>query len=95
MRLKWTKRASKNLDDILAAIAADNSPVAQRLAIEWIQLVSQLVEFPLIGRVGALAGTRELVLHENTIAYYRVNASPKTVEIVRVLHTKRQFPGAR
>ena len=95
MRLKWTKRASKNLDDILAAIAADHSPAAQRLAILWIQLVSQLVEFPLIGRVGALAGTRELVLHENYIAYYRVKASPKTVEIVRVLHTKRQFPGAR
>ena len=69
MRLKWTKRASKNLDDILAVIAADDAHAAQRLAIEWIQLVSQLVEFPLIGRVGALAGTRELVLHENTIAY--------------------------
>ncbi len=93
MRLKWTKRTSKNLDDILAAIAAENATAGQRLAIDWMQQVSQLTEFPLLGRMGALAATRELVLHENYVAYYRVKA--KTVEIVRVLHTKRQFPAAR
>lgn len=41
-------------------------------------------------RVGRREGTREAVLHPNYVLVYRVGAD--TVEIVSVMHTRRQYP---
>ena len=38
------------------------------------------------------AGVRELVLHANYIAFYRVIDSSRTVEILRVKHVAQQTP---
>ncbi|XXQ68619.1 type II toxin-antitoxin system RelE/ParE family toxin [Neisseriaceae bacterium B1] len=46
---------------------------------------------PMLGRIGrVMKGTRELVVHPNYLIIYRV--LPETVEIVGVLHARRQYP---
>lgn len=90
MALKWTKRATRNLETILDHIANENKEASHKLAVDWAHQFAQLEAFPLLGRAGPVTKVRELVLHENYIAHYRVKG--KTVEIIRVLHTKQQFP---
>jgi toxin ParE1/3/4 len=90
MQIKWTKRATQNLESILAHIATENREAARKLAVNFAEQIEQLKAFPQLGKAGRVAKIRELVLHENYMACYRVNA--RTVEIVRVLHTKRKYP---
>ena len=44
----------------------------------------------MLGRPGLVPLTRELVIHHNHIAYYRIKQ--EQVEILRVLHVRRQYP---
>lgn len=90
MQIKWTKRATENLASILEHIATDNREAARKLAGDFAEQIEQLKAFPQLGRAGRVAKVRELVLHENYMACYRVNG--QTVEIVRVLHMKRKYP---
>lgn len=90
MRIKWTKRAASNLEIILASIAHEWPTAAQRFLADTLHQIDQLTEFPLLGRTGVVPLTRELVLHENYTAFYRVRGD--VVEILRVLHSRRQYP---
>ena len=92
MALRWTKRATRNLEAILDHIASENVEASRKPAVDWAQQFRQLEAFPLLGRAGPVTKVRELVLHENYIAHYRVKG--KAVEIIRVLHTKQQFPSS-
>ena len=90
MQVKWTKRALQNLEKVLSHIAIDNREAARKLAVDIADQVEQPKVFPQLGKAGRVAKIRELVLHENYMACYRVNT--KAVEIVRVLHTRRKYP---
>jgi toxin ParE1/3/4 len=90
MQVKWTIRASKNLDSILAYIAKDNPLAAKKFLFETLEKVDRLETFPLLGRVGIVPSTRELVIHENYIVYYSVDGD--RVQILRVLHVRRKYP---
>ena len=90
MRIKWTQRAANNLETILASIAHERPMAAQRFLADTLQQLEQLTEFPLLGRAGVVPLTRELVLHENYTAFYRVRGD--VVEILRVLHSHRKYP---
>jgi plasmid stabilization system protein ParE len=48
-----------------------------------------LVEFPAIGRPGRVAGTRELIVHENYIVPYRVRG--QHVDIITVQHVAKRW----
>jgi plasmid stabilization system protein ParE len=90
MRIKWTKRAASNLETILASIAHERPSAAQRFLADTLHQIDQLAEFPSLGRTGVVPLTRELVLHENYIAFYRVSGD--AIEILRVLHSRRKYP---
>lgn len=49
-----------------------------------------MVEHPYMYRTGRLSGTREAVVHPNYVLVYRVGTD--AVEIVNVLHSRRQYP---
>ncbi len=49
-----------------------------------------LAEHPYLSPAGRVSGTRELVVHPNYLIVYRVAAS--RVEIVVVVHTRREYP---
>ena len=90
MPIKWTKRAPKNLETILAHIGLDDFSAAQRFLATTLEQVESLQSFPNLGRTGVVPATRELVIHENYIVFYRARKS--SIEILRVLHAKREYP---
>jgi toxin ParE1/3/4 len=63
VRLYWSKQAQSHLDCIEAYIAPDNPNAAIDTVLTILRLTEgTLKRFPLAGKVGRVAGTRELVL---------------------------------
>ena len=91
MRLRWLRKALRNLDDEATFIAADDSAAARLVVKRVLESVARLAEQPGLGRPGRVSGTRELVvLKTRYIVPYRVRG--QTVEILRVFHTSRRLP---
>ncbi len=91
MHLKITKRAQRDMSIARKYIAQDSEDAAIRVLMQVKLSMNRLLEFPSMGRIGRVKGTRELVLSENSyILAYRVNK--ETVEILSLLHTSRIWP---
>jgi addiction module RelE/StbE family toxin len=92
LRLRWTRLAERDLDEIAAYIGQDNPAAAARVILELIDQAENLLPAqPAIGRPGRVVGPRELVI--GALPYvipYRVRG--QDLEILRVLHTSRQWP---
>ena len=89
MALKWTTTALRCVDEITGFIAKDNPPRATSFVLELKEAVTTLQVHPGMGRAGRVPGTRELVLHQNYIAIYRVRSDD--VEILRLHHVARNL----
>jgi toxin ParE1/3/4 len=89
MALKWTRTALRSVDEIAGFIAKDNPTRATSFVLELKEAVTQLQLHPGMGRAGRVPGTRELVLHKNYIAIYRVRGDD--VEILRLHHVARNL----
>ena len=92
MRLRWTKLASQDLDDIAEYIGQDSPASASRVILELMERAeSMLVAHPAAGRAGRVLGTRELVIASLPyVIAYRVVESQ--IEILRVMHASRRWP---
>ena len=89
MLIQWTKTALASLDEIASFIAKDNPTRATSFVLELQAAVTNLQAHPGMGRAGRVPGTRELVLHKNYIAIYRVRGDD--VEIGRLHHAARNL----
>ena len=89
MLIKWTRAALASVDDIAGFIAKDNPNRATSFVLELQAAVTKLQAHPGMGRAGRVPGTRELVLHKNYIAIYRVRGDD--VEILRLHHAARNL----
>ena len=89
MLIQWTKTALASLDEIASFIAKDNPTRATSFVLELQAAVTNLQAHPGMGRAGRVPGTRELVLHKNYIAIYRVRGDD--VEILRLHHSARNL----
>lgn len=87
--LKWTKTALRTLDEIAGYIAQDKPERASSFVRDLRAGTSKLESFPAMGRAGRVPGTRELVLHKNYLAIYRVKGGD--VEILRIHHVARNL----
>ena len=87
--IKWTKSALASVDGIASFIAKDNPTRATSFVLELQVAVTKLQAHPGMGRAGRVPGTRELVLHKNYIAIYRVRGDD--VEILRLHHAARNL----
>jgi addiction module RelE/StbE family toxin len=92
LRLRWTRLAESDLDNIADYIGQDNPAAAARVILELIdQAESSLTRHTALGRPGRVLGTRELIV--GGLPYvipYRVRDDD--IEILRVLHTSRRWP---
>jgi toxin ParE1/3/4 len=89
--VKWLRKALKNLEQAYEYIAEDNPDAAVQVVLKIQSAATQLAEFPLLGKVGRVEQTRELVIaHTPYILVYRVKG--KKVEILRVLHGSKRYP---
>jgi toxin ParE1/3/4 len=91
MRVRWTRRALRALDAIAEYIAQDRPLAASRMVLRIREACDHLGENPDSGRVGRVAGTRELVVSGTPfIIPYRVREGD--LEILTVLHAARRWP---
>ncbi len=89
MALKWTQTALRTADEIAGFIAQDNPSRATSFVQELKDSIGKLQDHPGMGRAGRVPGTRELVLHKNYLAIYRVR--DENVEILRLHHVARKL----
>ena len=92
MRVRWLRTALANLEAEAEYIAEDDPVAAGRVVQRILRAVDLLTKNPALGRVGRVAGTRELVVADTPyIIPYRVRG--EAVEILRVFHAARKWPG--
>ena len=94
-RIAWRSKALEDLRSIVRYIAQDSPARARTFGKKLREKVRPLAQHPLLGhegRPGLPADVRELVLHANYIAFYRVIDTSRTVEILRVKHVAQQTP---
>lgn len=87
MAIKWTQSALRTVNEIAGHIAKDNPARATSFVLELQGAVTKLGTHPGMGKAGRVPGTRELVLHKNYIAIYRMRGDH--VEILRLHHVAR------
>jgi plasmid stabilization system protein ParE len=93
-RVVWAPRAKQDLRDIWRYYARVVSPdTADKLLLEIDYASSRLADHALMWRARdeVMVGLRAVLAHPYTI-FYRVGDA--VVEIVRVLHERRNFPEA-
>jgi addiction module RelE/StbE family toxin len=91
MRIVWRKAAQHDLDALFDYVVERNRRAAPALCDLIEQRVGQLREFPIMGRPGRVAGTRELVIAGTPyIVAYRVKG--ETVDVLAVVHGRRRWP---
>ena len=84
----WTPRARRDRDSIHARIARDNPAHAYAVVTAIVTAINRLADFPLLGRLGRKAGTRDLVLARFPyVVLYRVRDD--RVEILHIQHMAR------
>lgn len=89
-RIRWTVRALRRLDEIGAYIEADDPDAAARVVARLVASVDMLAELPAAGRIGRIAGTREIVLSDIPyIIPYRVR---QDIESITVMHASQKWP---
>ncbi|EJR6791249.1 type II toxin-antitoxin system RelE/ParE family toxin [Salmonella enterica] len=87
----WLASARDDLREIVTYIARENPPAARRLKIRLETAVLPLSEHPyLYPPSDRVPGQREIVAHPNYLVLYRVAAT--RIEVVNVVHARRQFP---
>ncbi|MDI1365300.1 MAG: type II toxin-antitoxin system RelE/ParE family toxin [bacterium] len=92
MRLVWTRAALHDLAEARAWIAADSPNAAAGQVARIVAAVAKLIDFPEAGRIGRRVGTRELVIPRTPfLIAYRVK--PDVVEVLRLLHGAKRWPG--
>ncbi len=89
--LEWRPQARADLLEIVAYIADDNPDAAQELKDEIEAKAAKLPDHPKLYKPSTrVKGMRELVARSNFIVLYR--ETPQLVEVVNVLHARRQWP---
>ena len=92
MRVRWTRRAEQDREDILAHIVADNVPAAIAMDELFGAAAGRLVDFPRVGKPGIVTGTRELVVHESYRLIYEIDEPDEVVWVLALIHTARRWP---
>jgi toxin ParE1/3/4 len=92
VNVAWTRKAEQDRIRIWDIIAADNPRAATRMDQLFGEAAASLCEFPLRGRNGRVAGTRELIPHESYRLVYEIDG--QTVWVLALVHTSRQWPTA-
>ena len=89
--LEWRPQARVDLLEIVAYIADDNPEAAQELKDEIEAKTAKLPDHPKLYKTSTrVKGMRELVARSNYVVLYR--ETPELVEVVTVLHARRQWP---
>jgi addiction module RelE/StbE family toxin len=90
VKLVWTERATEDRREIFVYIFEYDEDAAEAMDMLFARKAESLLTFPEMGKIGRIAGTRELMAHRHYLLIYQLYDS--IVEITAVLHTSRQWP---
>lgn len=90
MKLIWTPDALQDRSDIWDYIALDSPRSAVKMDEIFSSAATRLADYPQIGRVGRVPGTRELVVHESYCLIYEIEQ--ENLWILALVHTARHWP---
>ena len=85
----WKHRAESDRLKIIAYIREDSPQAALNVGQILVETAALLDRMPMIGRVGHVMGTRELVALPNYIIIYRVVDG--VTEILRIKHAATRY----
>jgi toxin ParE1/3/4 len=93
MKLLWTEPALADLAALHEHISTDNAVAADQMLKRILLLAeTQLSRMPDSGRLGRVPNTRELVVTGSPYFLpYRI--AGQTIQILRVIHGARRWPG--
>ena len=89
LQIIWNREAENDLAEIVEYLGNRNPGAAFDLVREIKKRIARLPRTPYLYRVGRVAGTRELVVHQNYIVVYQVTSH--SIKILSVLHARKQF----
>ena len=93
MRVRWTTEAADDLERICDYIALERPDSARRVAESVVERISELKAFPRIGRLGRVAGTREIAFPPLPyVAVYEIFEAQDEVRVLRILHGAQRWP---
>lgn len=95
MKVRWIADAKQDRADIVDYIAIENPRAALKMDELFGEAADTLAEFPKLGRMGKIPGTRELIPHESYRLIYEVDEAADTVWVMTLIHTARQWPPVR
>ena len=90
MQIIWASEALQDRLDIWEYIAIDNPRAAVHLDELFSAAAASLADCPDKGRLGTVAGTRELIPHENYRLVYQTERD--AVWILALVHVARMWP---
>jgi toxin ParE1/3/4 len=91
LKIRITKPATTDLEEIANYIHTDNPSAAARTVLRILEAIEYLATYPTMGRVGRVPKTRELIISGTPfIAVYQIHQ--QAISILRVLHTARKWP---
>ncbi|BAX59313.1 MULTISPECIES: type II toxin-antitoxin system RelE/ParE family toxin [Burkholderia cepacia complex] len=92
LSLHWHPKAHEDRAAIMDYIGRDDPLAALELDERLEERAAALPARAELYRQGRVAGTRELVVAPNYVLVYRIRPADNLVEILRVLHARRQWP---
>ncbi len=93
MKIRWLRKALKNIEQEAAYISRENPVAANEFVQRIYNSVALLADNPTLGHPGWIHGTRELVVPDTRyIVPYRVRPRLGQIEILRVFHASRKPP---
>lgn len=93
MKVRWTADAKQDRADIVDYIAIENPRAALKMDELFGEAADTLSEFPKLGRMGKIPGTRELIPHENYRLVYEIDGGK--VWVLALMHTAKLWPPVR
>ncbi len=94
MNVNFTPQARDDLRDIRAWIAEEDERAADRVVSRILQTAMMFGQFPMLGRVGQLDGTREFSVAGLPYLIVYALTSETELDVLTVLHTRRRYPPA-
>ena len=91
MRVQYTRLAISDLTSAYNYIASDSLENARLIIARIEKSIETLVLYPLLGRKGRVADTREfVVVNTPFVVIYRVKGD--ILHILSILHTSKKYP---
>jgi toxin ParE1/3/4 len=93
VKVRWTPEAEQDRREVWDYSVADNPRAAARMDELLGIAAGRLADFPHLGRIREIPGTRELIPHESYRLVYEIDG--ETVWVLALVHTARQWPPVR